>query len=99
MSKIYTVTELRDTLSPIFAEHGVRSAVLFGSYSKGQATERSDVDLLVDSGLRGLAFFGLLEGVVSALDVPVDMIDVSQVEQGSPVELEIKRSGVQIYGQ
>ena len=34
---------------------------------------------------------------MSALDVPVDMIDVSQVEQGSPVELEIKRSGVQIY--
>ena len=99
MSKIYTVTELRDALSPIFAEHGVRSAILFGSYSKGQATERSDVDLLVDSGLRGLAFFGLLEGVASALDVPVDMIDVSQVERGSPVELEIKRSGVQIYGQ
>ena len=97
MSKIYTVTELRDTLSPIFAEHGVRSAVLFGSYSKGQATERSDIDLLVDSGLRGLAFFGLLESVVSALDVPVDLIDVSQIEHGSPVEREIKRSGVQIY--
>ena len=98
MSKIYTVTELQDTLSPIFAEYGVRSAVLFGSYSKGQATERSAVDLLVDSGLRGLAFFGLLEGVVSALDAPVDMIDVSQVEQGSPVELEIKQNGVKIYG-
>ena len=97
MSKIYTVTELRDTLSPIFAEYGVRSALLFGSYAKGQATECSDVDLLVDSGLRGLAFFGLLEDVVSALDVPVDMIDVSQVEQDSPVELEIERSGVQIY--
>ena len=98
MRKLYTVTELRDTLSPIFAEHGVRNAVLFGSYAKGLATERSDVDLLVDSGLRGLAFFGLLEGVVSALEVPVDMIDVSQVKQGSPVDLEIKRSGVQIYG-
>ena len=97
MSKNYTVTELRDTLSPIFAEHGVHSAFLFGSYAAGQATERSDVDLLVDSGLRGLAFFGLLEDVVSALDVPVDMIDVSQVEHGSPVELGIGRNGVQIY--
>ena len=97
MSKIYTVTELRDTLSPIFAKHGVCSAVLFGSYAKGQSTERSDVDLLVDSGLRGLAFFGLLEDVVSALDVPVDMIDVSQVDHGSPVELEIGQCGVEIY--
>ena len=99
MSRIYTVSELRDTLNPVFAQYGVRSAVLFGSYSKGQATERSDVDLLVDSGLRGLAFFGLLESVVTALDVPVDMIDVMQLERGSLIDREIRKSGVQIYGQ
>lgn len=99
MSKVYTVSELKDILYPIFAEHGVRSAVLFGSYSKGLATERSDVDLLVDSGLRGLAFFGLLEGVSSALGTPVDLIDVSQIERGSLIDQEISRSGVKIYGQ
>ncbi|MBR6095671.1 MAG: nucleotidyltransferase domain-containing protein [Oscillospiraceae bacterium] len=99
MSRVYTVSELRDTLHPVFLQHGVRSAVLFGSYSKGQATERSDVDLLVDSGLRGLAYFGLLESVVSALDVPVDMIDVTQLERGSLIDREIRKSGVQIYGQ
>ena len=99
IGKIYTVTELRDTLRPIFAEYGVRSAVLSGSYSKGETTERSDVDLLVDSGLRGLAFFGLLEGIVPAFDIPDNMMDVSQIGQGSPVELETELSGVQIYGQ
>ena len=99
MSRIYTVSELRDTLNPVFAQYGVRSAVLFGSYSKGQATERSDVDLLVDSGLRGLAFFGLLESVVTALDVPVDMIDVMQLERGSLIDRESRKSGVQIDGQ
>ena len=99
MSKIYTVEELKNTLAPVFAQHGVRSAVLFGSYSKGQATARSDVDLLVDSGLRGLAFFGLLEGVVSALYVPVDLIDVTQVDPDSLIDREIKQSGVRIYGQ
>lgn len=59
MSKIYTVPELQTVLSPIFREHGVKKATLFGSYAKGAATSRSDVDLLVDSGLRGLAFFWL----------------------------------------
>ena len=97
MSRVYTVSELRDTLHPVFAQHGVRNAVLFGSYAKGQATERSDVDLLVDSGLRGLAFFGLLESVVTALDVPVDLIDVTQLERGSLIDCEIRKSGVQIY--
>lgn len=53
---VYIVMVLRNMLSPIFSEHCVRSAVLLGSHYKGQATEHSDVDLLVHSGLRGLAF-------------------------------------------
>ena len=98
MGKLYTLSELKNTLNPIFEQFGVRKAVLFGSYAKGLATPRSDVDLFVDSGLRGLAFFGLLDGVASALDVPVDLIDASQVDKGSAIEREIGQSGVQIYG-
>ena len=98
MGKLYTLSELKNTLNPIFEQFGVRKAVLFGSYAKGLATPRSDVDLFVDSGLRGLAFFGLLDGIASALDVPVDLIDASQVDKGSLIEQEIGRSGVQIYG-
>ena len=98
MSRIYTLAELKNTLNPIFEQFGVKKAVLFGSYAKGLATLRSDVDLYVDSGLRGLAFFGLLDGVASALEVPVDLIDVSQVDRDSPIEREIAQSGVQIYG-
>lgn len=99
MDKIYTLPELQSILSPVFAQHGVRSAILFGSYAKGSATERSDIDILVDSGLRGLAFYSLLESVVSALKLPVDLIDVTQVEKNSPVDHEIRKSGVPIFGQ
>ena len=99
MQKVYSVREIENILHPVFAGYGVRRAVLFGFYAKGQATTRSDVDILVDSGLRGLAFFGLLEGVASTLDVPVDLIDVSQIESGSQIELEIQRTGVSIYEQ
>ena len=98
MSKIYSLVELQSILNPIFSEHGVRKAVLFGSYTKGTATEHSDVDLLVDSGLRGLKFFGLLESVTCALKFPVDLLDVTQIEHGSMVEREIQNSGVAIYG-
>ena len=45
-----------DLLRPIFDEYHVRRAVLFGSYAKGCATEKSDVDILVDSGLIGCPF-------------------------------------------
>ena len=99
MDRIYTVSELQTLLSPIFRAHGVRKATLFGSYAKGMATPRSDVDLLVDSGLRGLAFFGLLEDVSEALDTPVDLIDTSQVEEESLVAHEIQKSGVALFEQ
>ena len=99
MQKVYSIHEIENILHPVFAFYGVRRAVLFGSYAKGQATPRSDVDILVDSGLRGLAFFGLLEGVSSTLSVPVDLIDVSQIEEGSQIDAEIRQTGVPIYGQ
>ncbi|MBS7305730.1 MAG: nucleotidyltransferase domain-containing protein [Lachnospiraceae bacterium] len=38
---------LHDTLRPIFDEYHVHRAVLFGSYAKGCATEKSDVDIPV----------------------------------------------------
>lgn len=99
MDKVYTIPELKTILSPVFAEHGVKRAVLFGSYAKGVATPRSDVDLVVDSGLSGLAFFGLLESVATALDTPVDLIDVSQIERGSRIDKEVAQSGVKIFEQ
>lgn len=98
MSRIYTIPELKGILTPIFQQNGVRQAILFGSYANGHATPQSDVDLLVDSGLRGLAFFGLLEDVVTALDMPVDLLDVSQISADSRISREIRANGVEIFG-
>ena len=94
---VYTVEEIRRILAPIFKKHGVKRAVLFGSYAKGLATARSDIDIVVDSGLKGLAFFGLLNDVSEAFRVPVDLIDSSQVRKGSAMESEIAETGVLIY--
>jgi putative toxin-antitoxin system, toxin component len=99
VSNPYTIPELLEILSPIFRANGVRKATLFGSYARGLATARSDVDLLVDSGLHGLAFFGLLEQVSEALDAPVDLIDVSQVDAGSELVYEIEKHGIVLFEQ
>lgn len=94
----YTITQIQKLLIPIFREYNVRKAVLFGSYAKGSAKDKSDIDLLVDSGLKGLAFFGLLEDVVNVLGKDVDLFDISQVIPNSDVDNEIKKTGVMIYG-
>ncbi len=97
MNNTYTVSQIQDILVPIFREYNIRKAVLFGSYAKGSAKDKSDIDLLVDSGLKGLAFFGLLEDVVNALGKDVDLLDTSQVISDSDIENEIKATGIVIY--
>ena len=94
---VYSRERLVSVLFPVFAKHNIKSATLFGSYAKNMADEHSDVDLMVDSGLRGLAFYGLLEDISEALTVPVDLLDRSQIEPGSPVDKEIQKTGVRIY--
>ena len=98
VNKVYSIPELQNILSPIFQQNGVKRAILFGSYAKGFATPKSDIDLLVDSGLRGLAFFGLREYVSTAIDAPIDLLDISQIEKNSRIDREIRESGVAIYG-
>ena len=97
MSGVYTISQIRDALSPVFSRYGVRSAVLFGSYGKGTADEKSDIDLLVDSGLRGLRFVTLLDEVQSAVQREVDLLDVRHIEAGSEIEREIRETGVKVY--
>lgn len=97
--RIYTLQEIQTILNPVFSNHNVKKAVLFGSYAKGHADSNSDVDIFVESGLRGLAFYGLLEDVVTSLDKDVDLLDTTQVIQFSEVHNEITKSGVVIYGQ
>ena len=55
---IYTIDDIKTVLHPIFIKHSVKKAILFGSYVKGLANQNSEVDLLLDSGLRGLKFVG-----------------------------------------
>lgn len=99
MQHPYTVDQLKARLTPVFSKNNVRRATLFGSYVKGKATPRSDVDLLVDSGLRGMQFFGLLEDVCTSLECDVDLIDVQDIVPDSKIDQEIRRTGVIIYEQ
>ena len=99
MSEVYSISQLRDVLSPIFQRNQVKKAILFGSYGKGTATARSDIDIMVDSGLRGLAYFGLVDEVCESLDCDVDLIDISDIIPDSRVDHEIRSTGIVIYEQ
>lgn len=97
--QIYTIEELKEILSPILEKHNVQKAILFGSYAKGTAKENSDIDIVVDCNLKGLAFYGLLEDIANAIEKNIDLVDVSQIKEGSYIQKEIQDTGVVIYEQ
>jgi hypothetical protein len=76
---IYTNEQLRSIIAPIAASYGVKSLSLFGSYARGEATEDSDVDLLLDrgSGVRGWEIGGLYTDLCEALGKELDLVTVS----------------------
>lgn len=92
-----TVSEIIATVTSILQAHGVKEAILFGSYAKGCATENSDVDLYVDSGLCGIQFYGLLGDIIDAFSIPVDLFDKRMLERNITFRNEIKRTGLPFH--
>ena len=47
---VLTIKQIKDRIRPVIEKHGIHDVYLFGSYSRGEATSKSDVDLYCDSG-------------------------------------------------
>ena len=95
---LLTAEKIRQICTPLFEKYGVKYAYLFGSYAKGKATERSDVDLLISMPLNGLRFYELVEVLRESLKKKVDLLDETQLDNNSVLVKEILRDGIKIYG-
>ena len=82
---IYSIEDIRTIVTPIAQKHGIPAVFLFGSYARGTAMEKSDIDLLIDT--RGTQIRTLLQlGAVyceleEALQKPIDLVTVRALEQ------------------
>lgn len=98
-SNTITIEQIKEKTIPILKNYPIDKAILFGSYAKGEANNRSDIDLYIDTNgkLRGLDFVGLLEILVDTLGVDIDLIDKSHIEPNSLIMQEIKDGSMVIY--
>ena len=100
LSRIYSVQEIKEALFSIFdANPMIYSAVLFGSYAKGEATEQSDVDIVIDSRgqLLNINFYGVLDEITERLGKKVDLLELSEIKKPSDIYTKIQRGGITIY--
>ncbi|MCL2405845.1 MAG: nucleotidyltransferase domain-containing protein [Defluviitaleaceae bacterium] len=96
---IYTIDEIKNKLHPIFEEQNVIKAILFGSYTKGEATEESDIDIaaLVNDEMSILAFCNIADKVINTLGKNVDFLYANDIIPNGKIDLELKRDGVLLY--
>ena len=72
---VYTTEEIVERILPVVQQYKVERVWLFGSYARGDATEKSDVDLIIKGEfVHGWDYFGLMEELKEALQKEVDML-------------------------
>lgn len=77
---VYKIEEITDIIRPIAEEYKLDRVCLFGSYARGEATEKSDIDLIVGNGdIEGIKFFGLYEDLLEAFQKKVDLVTEEQI--------------------
>ena len=96
---ILNIRYIKYASSRIFAKYKeVRCAFLFGSYARGEATPKSDVDILIVAPAMGFSFYGLAADLENALGKSVDLLTHRQLEDNEEFLVRVLDEGVKIYG-
>lgn len=98
-TQIYSINDIKKILADVFNNTDVEKAILFGSYAKNNATQNSDIDLLIDSKgkIKGLRFYAIIDIIREKFNKEVDVIEKSEIDKDSRIEKEIEKTGVVVY--
>ena len=94
-----SIEEIKSYIIPVVKKYPVNKVILFGSYARGDASDTSDVDLVVESGgkMRNSKIFTLGGDLLVALPVRVDVYDILEIKEASPLYNSIREDGIIIY--
>ena len=97
--KIYTIEEIKKMLEELLRDKPVYQVILFGSYAKKNANPKSDIDLIIDtnSELKGFALLKLICQIEEKLQKEIDGFEKYEIIEDSPIDKEIKETGVVVY--
>ncbi len=77
----YILTTLRSAKPILEEKYGVKAMALFGSYSRNDATNDSDVDVIVDvDGSIGIRFVDLADELEMLLHHKVDLVALKGIK-------------------
>lgn len=90
MFMIYTIEEIKRRVLPVIEKYSIPAMYLFGSYARGEATDDSDLDFLVDTtGTRLTSLLSLGELYCDLEEIfrkEIDLITVRAIMQDTTAE-------------
>lgn len=94
----YTIDEIREKAMPVAIRYGVDALSLFGSYARGDADEKSDLDFLIRKGdMKGLlSYCGMIADLEDIFHCHVDLVMKNAIKDQKFYE-EIERDEVKLY--
>lgn len=97
--KIYTIDEIKSILKEILKDEPVYKVILFGSYAKGEATSKSDLDFMIDTRetLMGFALLKVICKIEDKFKKDIDCFEKYEIIPESRIDKEIQKTGVVVY--
>ena len=94
-----SIEEIKAYITPVVEKYPIEKVILYGSYARGEASETSDVDLVVESGgkMKNRKIFALGGELLMTLPVRVDVYDILEIKNPSAMYDNIRKDGVIIY--
>lgn len=100
-NKIYFIEEIKEIAAPIAKQYDIEKIYLFGSYARGEATEKSDLDFIIDApNIRGLfELGGLYSDLESAFQKEIDLVTKGALINNSHIRFKnnLEREKLLIY--
>ena len=75
---VYTVDQIKDKIYPVAEKYGLSKVYLFGSYARGEADEKSDVDIALELEDES-SYFDVYGKLLTLFDGEIDILLVSDL--------------------
>ena len=94
-----SIEEIKSYIKPVIEKYPIEKVILVGSYARGDASDKSDIDLIVESRgrLHNRKIFALGGELLDVLPVRVDVYDILEITNPSAMHENIRKEGVIIY--
>ena len=93
-----TEKQVQDAIKVLLRRYGAESAVLFGSYARGDQTDSSDIDIVVFGGknFKKSNIFAFAEELRQMTGKDVDAFEICEVDPQTPFYQSVMEEGIKI---